>query len=78
MEAVSIDDGAAVVDVLRCIGCGLCITTCPSDALRLTAKDSRKEPPKDTPALYAKIFKERFGPLGTAKAVGKNLLGLKV
>ncbi len=78
MEAVTVADGTAIVDVLRCIGCGLCITTCPSEALHLTAKDRRKEPPKDTPALYAKIFKERFGPLGTAKAVGKNLLGLKV
>jgi uncharacterized protein YutE (UPF0331/DUF86 family) len=37
----------AAVDLHRCIGCGLCVTTCPTEALRLDAKSQkeRKAPP---------------------------------
>ncbi len=29
MDAISYPDGVAAVDLLFCIGCGLCVTTCP-------------------------------------------------
>jgi ferredoxin len=37
----------AMVNLDRCIGCGLCVTTCPSEAIRLIAKsgDHLKIPP---------------------------------
>jgi Fe-S-cluster-containing hydrogenase component 2 len=48
MEAIKVgDNDVAVMERDRCIGCGLCVTTCPSEALSLQAKpeSERKEPP---------------------------------
>ena len=77
MGAVAVVDGAAAVDLGRCIGCGLCVTTCPTEALRLVAKPDPQAPPKDTPRLYARMYRERFGVLGLAAAVGRRLIGAK-
>jgi len=42
-------DGAdvAVVDLDRCIGCGLCVTDCPEQAVILVSKpdEQRRTPP---------------------------------
>ncbi len=39
MNALSMnDDGLAVVNEDRCIGCGLCVTSCPTEALKLVSK----------------------------------------
>jgi Pyruvate/2-oxoacid:ferredoxin oxidoreductase delta subunit len=78
MDAVGLDGQAAEVKRSHCIGCGLCVTTCPSDAISLRRTEAEKIVPDNTPALYAKIFRERFGPWGTAKAMGRKLLGLKI
>ena len=37
MDAITSPEGKAVVDRARCIGCALCVSTCPSGALRLEA-----------------------------------------
>ena len=39
-------DDVAVVDLDRCIGCGLCVTTCTTEALSLQpkAKEERRDP----------------------------------
>jgi ferredoxin len=66
------------VDLDRCIGCGVCVPVCPSDALRLAPKEHPAAPPKDVRALYGRIMTERFGLLGTAKRIGKALLGRQV
>jgi Fe-S-cluster-containing hydrogenase component 2 len=45
MDAITSPEGKAVVDRLRCIGCALCVTTCPSGALRLQANEKPRIPP---------------------------------
>jgi Fe-S-cluster-containing hydrogenase component 2 len=70
-------DGKMQVDRERCIGCGLCVTTCNPGALRLVEKEQRKVPPDDTRALYVQLLQERYGPWGMAKLVGRKLLGIK-
>lgn len=77
MEAVVTDIGPTTVLVERCIGCGLCVTTCPSEAMRLVAKADATAPPKDTARLYMRMYRERFGTLGLAGAVGRRMIGLK-
>jgi Fe-S-cluster-containing hydrogenase component 2 len=78
MEAISYGDDGASVDLLRCIGCGLCVSTCPEGAIQLYEKAETKTPPRDQDAMYMKIMTERFGPLGTAKIAAKKMLGMKI
>ncbi|MCK5651355.1 MAG: 4Fe-4S binding protein [Gemmatimonadetes bacterium] len=78
MDAISYVDDVAFVDLLRCIGCGLCVSTCPDGAIQLYQKTETKTPPKSQDALYQKIMMERFGPLGTAQIVAKKVLGMKI
>ena len=78
MEAIALDElGKPAIDLERCIGCALCVTTCPSDALRLEKSDSAKAPPDDTRALYMKLLQERYGSLGMAKVAARKALGMK-
>jgi Fe-S-cluster-containing hydrogenase component 2 len=78
MDALLSADGATAVDLDRCIGCGACVGTCPTGAVRLRAKAHESVPPKDLKALYGRIMTERFGWLGTAKRIGKVLLGRQI
>jgi electron transport complex protein RnfB len=78
MEAIAYSDGPSSVDLLRCIGCGLCVPTCPGGAIRLHEKEGARTPPKTQNALYMQILRERFGPLGTAKIAAKKVLGMKI
>jgi Na+-translocating ferredoxin:NAD+ oxidoreductase subunit B len=71
-------DGATAVDLERCIGCGVCVPTCPTEAVKLRARAEETVPPRDIKALYGRIMTERFGLLGTAKRIGKALLGRQV
>ena len=71
-------DGSAAVDLSRCIGCGLCVTTCSTGAMRLAANITSAEPPKTTPGLYLKMYRERFGTYEMAKALGKAIVGRQV
>ena len=44
----------AVVDLDACIGCGLCVSTCPSEALKMVVREENPEiPPKGIVELYA-------------------------
>ena len=70
-------DKIASVDQDRCIGGGLCITTCKASALQLKKKGKETVPPKDQDSLYKKIMMEKLGPWGTAKMMGKMLTQLE-
>jgi Fe-S-cluster-containing hydrogenase component 2 len=78
MEALSTGDGATLVDLDRCIGCGACVPACPSEAVALRANARETVPPRDLKTLYGRIMAQRFGLLGTAKRIGKALLGRQV
>ena len=78
MDALSLDDGYSSVDLDRCIGCGACVSTCPSNSIELKSKDSKYVPPKDTDAMYKKILMERIGFGGMLKTIPKIVLGQKI
>jgi Fe-S-cluster-containing hydrogenase component 2 len=61
MEAIDIVEEKAVINLNRCIGCGLCISTCPSDAMRLVKKseDQQYVPPETGMETYIRIAQER-------------------
>lgn len=75
MDAIAEDGLAVEVDQTRCIGCGLCVSTCPTSALKLTPKTERTAPPGSLGSLYARIYYERHGVGGLARAVARNLTG---
>jgi Fe-S-cluster-containing hydrogenase component 2 len=66
MDAIEMVDEAAVVNLNRCIGCGLCVTTCETEAIQLVKKpdDQQYLPPKSGAETYTRIADER----------GKNLM----
>ena len=43
-NAISLDDGLAVVDTVACMGCGICVSKCPQEAFSLVRDESRGEP----------------------------------
>jgi Fe-S-cluster-containing hydrogenase component 2 len=74
MEALSTDNKKAVLDLNRCIGCGLCVSTCPSLSLSLVRKPKAKQPyvPKDIVETHIKLGKAR-GKLGVGKMIGMKV-----
>jgi ferredoxin len=62
MEALRMAGGTAELDPDRCIGCGLCISSCPSGALVLARK------PADLQAPVPKNQREAFALRAAARA----------
>jgi electron transport complex protein RnfB len=62
MGAIAInDDDVAEVNRDRCIGCGLCVTTCPGQAMRLVLKPEgqRFAVPKSVTETALKMAEKR-------------------
>ncbi len=62
------------VDLNRCIGCGLCIPTCPQKAMSLKRKHSEVRPPPTRDDLYDIIMSHKKGRFGKLKIKGKIVL----
>ena len=67
-------------EVLRshCIGCGVCLNACATEAISLLKKDQETVPPKSSSKMYKKMMMERYGVVGTLKIRGKAALGKKI
>ncbi len=61
MEALELVDSRIVVYADRCIGCGLCVTTCPTDSLSLVRKpeEEQRPVPKDIVAATIQLAQAR-------------------
>ena len=63
LQAIVMKDNKAVVNSARCIGCGNCVVSCPSNACKLCKKAKELVPPKDTDSLYSDILAQKMGKL---------------
>ena len=70
MGAWHLDDDKVLLDADRCIGCGLCVTTCPTGAISLVRKPEveQREVPKDMIKTSIKLGQAR-GKLNAARLV---------
>ena len=59
MEAITLVDWAISLNPERCIGCGLCVSTCPSGALSLARKAEAPSIPKNTVSNYLQMTQAR-------------------
>lgn len=78
MDALAMEDDSPSVNLDRCIGCGVCVSTCKSGAYELKAKDTKHVPLKDSDAMYKKILVERIGIGGMLKTLPKMILRQKI
>ena len=61
MDARTMVDGIAVVNLDRCIGCGNCVVLCPENANRLEKKEQEHVPPDDKEAYYLTLLSHQVG-----------------
>jgi electron transport complex protein RnfB len=68
MEAIAEDNGAFAVHDERCIGCGVCTTVCPTDAvtLRPRPRSEQTTPPK---TIVSWAFRRAVGRSGPLRAI---------
>jgi electron transport complex protein RnfB len=78
LQARTIVNNVAAVNLDRCIGCGNCVVTCESHASRLHKKDNAFVPPKDKDTTFMKIMSRKVGRWNMLKIRLKMLLGLDV
>ena len=61
MDAIQMKGDVAVIDLNRCIGCGLCAPACVAHAIDLVRKDEKDcyVPPAYIDETYMRIAQER-------------------
>ncbi len=79
MEAILFEGTKAVsINENKCIGCGLCVSSCPSGSLSLVRKENEFVPPKDLEELYDVIDQHKKSTLEKYTMMFKALLGREV
>ena len=66
--------GVSTVNFHRCLGCGNCVTFCPSEAISLIKKEVEVTPPENTEDLYDIIMANKRGTLGKIKIASRLIL----
>ncbi len=70
MEALHLEGDQALLDRDRCIGCGLCVSTCPTESLRLVRKPDTERPKVPRNVVDASIWLARErGKLGPRELI---------
>jgi ferredoxin len=74
MEAFHLDKKKGILNPDRCIGCGLCVSTCPTQSLSLVRKPKEVQPyvPKNIIESSIRLAKAR-GKLGAGKMIRMQL-----
>lgn len=61
MNAISFENEIMHINTNLCLGCGVCVITCPTKAIQLKFKDKRRKPPKGPYLLFLKILYKKSG-----------------
>jgi Fe-S-cluster-containing hydrogenase component 2 len=64
----------ATVDLNRCLGCGLCVPTCPTQSITLVKKPVEVKPPLTREELNEVLMAGKPGRLGKLKLTGKLIV----
>jgi Pyruvate/2-oxoacid:ferredoxin oxidoreductase delta subunit len=56
LDAISMEGTLAVIDLARCIGCGVCVPSCSEKSLHLVKKDREAVPPETLERYYDTIM----------------------
>ncbi len=59
MEAITLNDDISSINKERCIGCGICINSCPSEAIEFLRKEHQFNPPITMAEYYVNNLKAR-------------------
>ena len=59
MKAIAMKDDVAVINTDECIGCGLCVTGCPTGAIELTERKQLPSVPASIKEMGAKVLMEK-------------------
>jgi Na+-translocating ferredoxin:NAD+ oxidoreductase subunit B len=62
VKAIKVDEADEVARLIgenKCIGCGLCVSACPADALEMVARPDWTQPRNNPRELFMEIAKER-------------------
>jgi Fe-S-cluster-containing hydrogenase component 2 len=60
MAAIENGDVSSEIMLGRCIGCGLCVSACPEEAISMVAKPDNVPPPETFEDTFKQIKAERL------------------